>query len=973
MRWSVAVLLLGLLVPGRETSGAAEPTAPETLRHWIAGMKEAPRGPFSRLRWFCNDGTLQPPVPFACRERGGGVQHGEWTAQVKMLRAKGYLVANVLADVDAESFPDRPDAASALKQIVLEQFLVGADDGWIFRRARYYRGALQAEDEAEHGRQLLLALLRRPEWRTERFFVLREAVRFLPHGRAGAPVSEMRQLALSVAEDDPGFEPLRIKLHVRPEPGDAAEVRAYARRLGRRELQPDYERLAFLVEVVFRPRDLGPALQRAAGRCPDPALAADLRAAAGLLTQADSPAARQAVVARLVALLRYRLGDAGGEEAMLDWLHLSLDAEAELLRLGGEFEAQLAGATRRQRLEWLQGRVTALYGLGFLTSRERQALQESLDALRRADPPLLYYRSELDYLARMSDWAERTIAFNFGEAVGHLAAIEPLVRNYPHDRLRGSPLLSCASILDSLQRDAGFQLGVRHELLGAAVAGDVRAINPGLARGTLYLVRPGEKVERFEPAGIYLLAETTPELPPVAGILTAGGGSPLAHLQLLARNLGIPNAAVAHRLVPQLAAVEGRRVVLAVSPLGIVRLAEDGPSWDVVLAREASGGGTPISPDLEKLDLGERRVIPLSRLRSADAGRVAGPKAANLGELKHHFPEAVPEGLVIPFGVFRELLERPLEPGGQPVFRWLQAEYAALARIVDPLRREAVASDLLRRLRQWIETAEFSADFRSELRQAMAETFGTEEEYGVFVRSDTNVEDLPGFTGAGLNLTVPNVVGFDAVLAAVRRVWASPFSERAYRWRQAAMAQPEHVYPSVLLLRSVQAEKSGVLVTADVTTAEPGFLTVAVSEGVGGAVAGEAAEELSIEVESGRVRLLAPAAAPRRRVLAAAGGVAEEAASGGEAVLTPAEIERLRQLAGELPERFPPLLDAEGRPAPADVEFGFVEGRLTLFQVRPFLQSPRARRSVYLNGLDADLRAAPPRRVDLDAMPEVEP
>ena len=66
----------------------------------------------------------------------------------------------------------------------------------------------------------------------------------------------------------------------------------------------------------------------------------------------------------------------------------------------------------------------------------------------------------------------------------------------------------------------------------------------------------------------------------MAGLLTAGAGSPLAHLQLLARNLGIPNAAVEHRLIPQLAAAEGRRVVLAVSPLGVVRLEEDGPSWD---------------------------------------------------------------------------------------------------------------------------------------------------------------------------------------------------------------------------------------------------------------------------------------------------------------------------------------------------------------------------------------------------------
>ena len=93
-------------------------------------------------------------------------------------------------------------------------------------------------------------------------------------------------------------------------------------------------------------------------------------------------------------------------------------------------------------------------------------------------------------------------------------------------------------------------------------------------------------------------------------------------------------------------------MVLAVSPLGVVRLEEDGPSWDAVFAREAAGGEPTLRPDLARLDLEERELLPLSRLGSADAGRIAGPKAANLGELKRHFPEAVPDGLVIPFGGF---------------------------------------------------------------------------------------------------------------------------------------------------------------------------------------------------------------------------------------------------------------------------------------------------------------------------------
>ena len=170
--------------------------------------------------------------------------------------------------------------------------------------------------------------------------------------------------------------------------------------------------------------------------------------------------------------------------------------------------------------------------------------------------------------------------------------------------------------------------------------------------------------------------------------------------------------------------------------------------------------------------------------------------------------------------------------------------------------------------------------FRRRLRAAMEKVFGPDGTYGVFVRSDTNVEDLPGFTGAGLNKTIPNVVGFENVLAAIPKVWASPFSKRAFAWRQSHMDLPQHVYASVLLLRSVPSEKSGVMVTRDIDTGEKGWLSVAVNEGVGGAVDGQAAESLRINVKTGDVRLLAQATATWRRVLKPDGGVDKELVAG---------------------------------------------------------------------------------------------
>ncbi len=65
---------------------ATDPPDDITLRSWVQEMKKAPRGPFTRLRWFCNDGTILPPKEYACKDHGGGVQHGEWTERVKLMR-----------------------------------------------------------------------------------------------------------------------------------------------------------------------------------------------------------------------------------------------------------------------------------------------------------------------------------------------------------------------------------------------------------------------------------------------------------------------------------------------------------------------------------------------------------------------------------------------------------------------------------------------------------------------------------------------------------------------------------------------------------------------------------------------------------------------------------------------------------------------------------------------------------------------
>jgi len=983
--------VLGLF--GLPASATPEPAVPDTAayRDWIGAMKQAARGPFFRIRWFCQDGTVLPPGPDVCREHGGGVQHGELSERTLALRAAGYQVANVLADLDPGAAMAEPDFPASLNQIIIEQFLIAVDDGWILRRARLYRGALQAEDEAAGARRLLLALSGNREWATRRFLALRTAARLLPHGKETPSVARVRQASADLDARDPDFSTLRSKIHAKPDAGDAERVRAYARQVTDPALAGEYQELAAAIDEVYAaPATVDRVLALARRVEETPIFAEVLRVGAESLKASTTEAQRLASTARLMRRLREHFAYIPGTETRLAALDLSLALELEhfqaATRLGEglppifegalgqaptfqpttRLRTGLARATRRERLAWLQAAAEASYGAGLLSHRELDALLTGLSRLQAQPISVDLYKAVVDDLGRAPGWGTQWLRFQFEQDILHLAAIEPKAELFIPDQLRASPLLFYANVLDGLTADANRMAGVRQTLFGEAVGGGLRPLNPGLARGPLRLADSGQAPDQFDPKGIYVLPETVHTLPPVAGILTAGEGNPLSHVQLLARNLGIPNVAVDLALLPRLAPHAGTRVLLAVSPRGSVILEKD----EREAVAEAQPPETLIRPDLAKLDLEHVRLTPLKELRAVDSGRVAGPKAAKLGELYHHYPEAVADGLVIPFGVFRRLLDQPMPGEDKSVFEWMVQEYRALEAMPPGSEQRRKATDAFRaRLYAWILSADPGQAFREALRGAMDRTFGPDGSYGVFVRSDTNVEDLPGFTGAGLNLTVPNVVGFENVLQALNRVWASPFTARAFAWRQAHMEQPEHVYPAVLLLRSVPSEKSGVLVTQDIDTGDPRWLSVAVNEGVGGAVDGQAAESLRVSLDTGEVRLLASATAPVRRVLSPQGGVERLPASGSEAVLTEAEIARLIGLARELPSRFPAITDAAGRPAPADVEFGFVGGKLRLFQIRPFLESEPARRSVLLNAMDQARSGHAGEKVPLDAVP----
>jgi hypothetical protein len=69
-----------------------------------------------------------------------------------------------------------------------------------------------------------------------------------------------------------------------------------------------------------------------------------------------------------------------------------------------------------------------------------------------------------------------------------------------------------------------------------------------------------------------------------------------------------------------------------------------------------------IAVPVERIHLGNTKILNLGEVNADHSGVICGPKAANLGQLKNMFPDNVVEGIVLPFGVFRQHMDQNI-PG----------------------------------------------------------------------------------------------------------------------------------------------------------------------------------------------------------------------------------------------------------------------------------------------------------------------
>ncbi len=443
-------------------------------------------------------------------------------------------------------------------------------------------------------------------------------------------------------------------------------------------------------------------------------------------------------------------------------------------------------------------------------------------------------------------------------------------------------------------------------------------LNPGQARGRLRIVTSVDNTPDLARDDIVVLDEVPIWLPPVAGLITQRPSTLLSHVNLLAKGWGVPNAYV-RDAAKTLRQYDGQWVTLTVT----------GNDYQVQPAERpaTTPSGTPppkAQALLPKPDLTVQALKPLDALAVRDS-RHCGVKAANLGALKSALPPAasVPDGFCIPFAQYAAFMQQ----------LGVTRRVAALEQRADFKTDATVRRQELAALRQDIQQARpdpaLVASWQARWQKQL-------QGRGVFVRSSSNSEDLPGFSGAGLYTTVPNVVQADALTQAVLTVWASVYNFEAYEARRAAGIGPDAVVMAVLVQRAAPSDSSGVMITRDPFDASRRYVTyISAKRGLGiKVVEGKRqAEQVMYSSWSKAVQVLSKSAEDTQLVADAAGGVREVALTDTRQVLNDALVARLAAVGRQIKQRLGGV--------DQDIEWAVVGDQLVILQSRPYVDGRR--------------------------------
>ena len=468
------------------------------------------------------------------------------------------------------------------------------------------------------------------------------------------------------------------------------------------------------------------------------------------------------------------------------------------------------------------------------------------------------------------------------------------------------------------QEDVSATLGIERVLQSdIAKNQEYLALNTGEAVGRIHIIDKLDDTVEIGDNEILVLKELPLSLPPVRGIIVAKPSTPLSHINILAKGWGIPNIYIkdADKLFREYDTF-------------VYKLEASLTKYDLTKASLDDIKAKFVSPDqqIPPVNLNVKKIAGLREMRKKDSV-VYGSKSANLGEMLNAklLGFTVPDGFGIPFYWY----DRFIKENG------LDKEIEDFTNDNDFVHNPRVRRARLEAFRKKIQSGAFDEELKKQVVQKWKTQLGGRS---VFVRSSSNSEDLPNFSGAGLYSSVANVKKEDDLIEAVKKVWASLWKFEAYEARVRNYVSQTDVYMSAMVQLSVNMDRGGVMISKDPFDDEnKNAVYISTVCGHNSKIPDNNGipEQVLFNPKSNSVILMTISQQQNSLVFDTEGGLIEKADQcanpQSKRILTDLQTRNLAKIALNIRRVF-------GGKKEQDIEWGIMNGRIYVVQARPYIE-----------------------------------
>lgn len=452
------------------------------------------------------------------------------------------------------------------------------------------------------------------------------------------------------------------------------------------------------------------------------------------------------------------------------------------------------------------------------------------------------------------------------------------------------------------------------------------ALNTAHGIGRVHIIDKLDDTVEIGYNEILVLKEVPITLPPVSGLIIAKPSTPLSHVNLLAKGWNIPNAYIknADQLFKDF---DTKWVVFETTLTGYTIKPVTKEILDERDKKEREIGRVFKSPP-SNLEI--KKIATLNQQTKKDIIAYGG-KSANLGEIiRAKIPGIfVPDGFTIPFYYYDQFMQ---ENG----FDVKVDEYLDNN---DFIHNPRYRREKLKEFRAEIQNGKMNKKLEAEIIRKWKLNLKGKP---VYVRSSSNSEDLPNFSGAGLYTSVKNVTQEKQIIEAVKTVWASLWNFEAYEARERNFIEHTGVYMAAFIQTGVSMNNGGVMITNDpfdrdnkdaiYISATFGH-NLPITGGDGEVKKKVIPEQILYSPASNSIKVLTRSDQDVMFVPNVQGGLREIPFDNNRRVLSDLMIRRLVKAANNIKRVFGGVEQ--------DIEWGVMNGRIYILQARPYIDPMR--------------------------------